>query len=154
MISETIHTFLISLSPFGESRVGIPYGIVSGLHPLWALAVGLAANLLVFPILTFLLEKFNMRFWKFKPYRRQSIKVAQRAKRGVGEKIRKYGFWGLMIFVMIPLPVTGAYAGTIAAYIFKLKRRHAFLAISIGLAISCCIMATGTYFGKLGFSLI
>ncbi len=154
MIAEVIQTFLISMSPFGESRVGIPFGIVSGLHPLWALGIGLFANILVFPIFMFLLDKFNVKLWRFKFYKEKSIKIAQRSKRGVGQKIQKYGFWGLMVFVMIPLPITGAYAASIAAYIFKLKRKHAFIAISIGLAISCGIMATGAYFGKMGLDQI
>jgi uncharacterized membrane protein len=154
MIAEVIQTFLISISPFGESRVGIPFGIVSGLHPLYALAIGLLANILVFPIFMLLLDKFNGKLWRFRFYKEKSVKIAQRSKRGVGKKIQKYGFWGLMVFVMIPLPVTGAYAASIAAYIFKLKRKHAFIAISIGLAISCGIMATGAYLGKVGMEQI
>lgn len=154
MISELIHTFLLSISPFGEARVGIPYGIMQGLHPLWAFSVGLAANLLVFPIFIWLINKFDMKLWRFRPYKRQSLRMARKAKTGVGAKIQKYGFWGLMIFVMIPLPVTGAYMGTIAAYIFKIKKRKAIAAISLGVFISCSIMALGAHFGKMGIELI
>ncbi len=91
-----------------------------------------------------------MKLWRFKFYKSHSVKIAQRAKRGSGKNIKKYGFWGLLLFVMIPLPVTGAYIGTIAAYVFKIKRKKAFIAISIGLIISCGIMVTGAYFGKIG----
>lgn len=150
MITELIQTFLLSISPLGESRVGIPFGILNGLHPMSALGIGLLANILVFPLLMFLLDSFNARLLQFKLYKRQSIKVAQRAKRGVGEKVKKYGFWGLMIFVMIPLPVTGAYVASIAAYVFNLKRKHSFIAITAGLIISCGIMATGAYFSMIG----
>lgn len=154
MISDLIETFLISISPFGEARVGIPYGIVQGLHPLLAFVVGLVANLLVFPLLTGLINAFDAKLWRFRPYKRQSIKIVRRAKTGVGAKIQKYGFWGLMVFVMIPLPVTGAYMGTIAAYIFKIRKRHAVVAIGLGVLISCSIMAAGSYFGKMGITLI
>lgn len=67
-------------------------------------------------------------------------------------KIQKYGFWGLMIFVMIPLPVTGAYMGTIAANIFKINRKKAMLAISLGLVVSCFLIAFGTQVSKLGIA--
>ena len=150
MIAELVHTFLLSISPFGEARVGIPYGILQGLDPIMVLAVGYLGNVLVFPILTFLLDKFNVRLWKFKLYKQHSVKIAQRAKKGSGSNIKKYGFWGLFIFVMIPLPITGAYIGTIAAYVFKMKRKQAFVAISLGLIISCGLMVTGAYLGKLG----
>ena len=140
MLNEFIHTFLLSLSPLGEARVGIPYGILKGLDPFLVLAVGYLGNVLVFPLLTFFLDKFNMKLWRFKFYKSHSVKIAQRAKKGSGKNIKKYGFWGLLLFVMIPLPVTGAYIGTIAA----------FIAISIGLIISCGIMVTGAYFGKMG----
>lgn len=146
-----LNTFGISLSPFGEARVGIPYGILNGIHPIWAFVIGLAANLLVYPIFMLLIDKFNIKLWKFHSYRKQSIRLSRRAKSLVGEQIRKYGFWGLMIFVMIPLPVTGAYMGTIAAYIFKIRRRKAVMAISIGVTISCLIVTIATYYGKMGF---
>jgi uncharacterized membrane protein len=48
------------------------------------------------------------------------------AKKSMGDKIQKHGFWGLMIFVMIPLPGTGAYMGTIAAALFKVERKKRF----------------------------
>ncbi|AWW29727.1 ligand-binding protein SH3 [Echinicola strongylocentroti] len=149
MINIIIHTFLLSISPFGESRVGIPYGVLNGLHPLTALGVGLIANLLVFPIMMFLIDNFNNRLWKYRMYKSQSVKLMRRAKSGVGDKIQKYGFWGLMMFVMIPLPFTGVYMGTIAAYIFKLPRASSFIAISIGAVISCLILAFGSHLGSL-----
>lgn len=154
MITDLLQIFLISISPFGEARVGIPYGVVLGAHPILAFTVGLGANLLVYPIFKFLLDNFDAKLWRFRPYRKQSVKFARKAKTGVGAKIQKYGFWGLMLFVMIPLPVTGAYMGTIASHVFKIRRRKAFAAISLGVIISCSIMATAAHFGKAGAALI
>ncbi|MGB0178371.1 MAG: COG2426 family protein [Owenweeksia sp.] len=154
MFSDIIHTFLLSISPFGEARVGIPFGIINGMHPLLAFTVGLIANLLVFPIFIFLLQRFNKNLWRFHLYRKHSLKLARRSKKLLGDKLNKYGFWGLMIFVMIPLPVTGAYMGTIAAYIFRLKPGKALTAVSLGVLISCTLVATGVYFGKKGIELI
>ena len=55
-----------------------------------------------------------------------------------------------MIFVMIPLPGTGAYVGTIAAAIFKINRQKAFWAVSLGVIISCIIMAIASHYGNMG----
>lgn len=150
MLEDIIHTFLISISPLGEARVGIPYGILQGLNPYLAFTVGLIGNLLVYPLMMLLIDTFNAKLWKYKQYKVQSVKLMRRTKKGIGDNIQKYGFWGLMIFVMIPLPFTGAYSGVIAAVIFKIDRKKAFLAISIGVLVACLLIAFGSYFGKMG----
>jgi uncharacterized membrane protein len=154
MTNLIISTFLFSISPFGEARFGILYGILNGLNPFAAFLIGMVANLLIFPLVMFLLGAFNARLWKCKLYRKGALKLMRRAKNGVGKEIQKYGFWGLMIFVMIPLPVTGAYMASLAAYIFKIQRKQAFVAISLGVIISCLIMATGVHYGILGISML
>lgn len=150
MIADIIFTILFSLSPLGEARVGIPYGIFNGIPPVLAFALGLGANLLVCPMIYGLVKAFDKKMWRYHLYRQQSVNLSRRARNIVGENIRKYGFWGLMIFVMIPLPATGAYIGTIAAILFKIPKRKSFSAISLGVVISCLIVAFATYYGQLG----
>ena len=77
--------------------------------------------------------------------------MARRAKVGAGKNVKKYGFWGLMIFVMIPLPGTGVYAGTIAGYLFGMERKQAFLANTIGIFFSCLIVWISTILAMEGF---
>lgn len=150
MLETLIYTFLLSISPLGEARAGIPYAVLNGSPLAWAFAVGLIANLLIFPILIWLIDITSERLWPSRVYRRSVIHFSKRAKRGVGADIQKYGFWGLMIFVMIPLPGTGAYMGTLAAYILKVDRGKALLAISLGVFVSCSLMAAGSYLGTMG----
>lgn|SRR5690554_2899162 len=154
MIQDIIYTFLISISPLGEARVGIPYGILKGINTYVAILIGLTGNLLVYPLMMLLIDTFNAKLWKYKQYKVRSVQLMRRTKKGIGDKIQKYGFWGLMIFVMIPLPFTGAYSGVIAAVIFKISRKKAFLAISIGIFISCLIIGFGSHFGKMGLERI
>lgn len=153
MFVDIVVTFLLSISPLGEGRVGIPYGIINDLHPVVALVVGTVANLLVFPILYVLIESFNKKLWNFHFYRKYVIKLARRSKKLMGENIQKYGVWGLMVFVMIPLPGTGAYMGTIAASIFNIRKREAFIAVSVGIIISSIVIATGTHYSMLGIKM-
>lgn len=148
-----IYTFLLSISPFGEARLGIPYAVLNNIHWIPAFGIGLIANLLVYPLLMWLIDTFNIKLWSYKPYKKSVVRLSQMAKKGVGPNIQKYGFWGLMIFVMIPLPGTGAYMGTIAAAIFKINRRQAFFAISLGILISCIAMVVLSYFGNMGLQL-
>ena len=137
MLKDIIFTFLISFSPFGEARVGIPYGIEhTDLTLIWVFLIALSANLLVFPLFYRVIEFFNNHFLKSKWYKKAAIYLSLRARRKTGAVVQKYGAIGLMIFVMIPLPFTGAYIGTIAAYIFKINYKKALLAINIGVLIA------------------
>ncbi|MBR9860769.1 small multi-drug export protein [bacterium] len=146
MLSDILGTFAISLSPLGESRVGIPYGVLNGLPVFWAFVIGLSANLLVFPVFNFLINRLDQKLWRFHFYRGMSLRMMRRSKRMLGQQIQKYGFWGLMVFVMIPLPVTGAYMGVIGSKVFSIKSKQAFLAISIGVTISASIIAAFSHF--------
>jgi len=145
MFPDILFTFLISLSPFGEARAGIPYGELNGLPILLVFAIGLAANLLIFPLFYRAIEFSKKYFSKNEFYKKSVIYLSSRAKSRTKTMIKKYGVWGLMVFVMIPLPVTGAYTGTIAAYLFRISYKKSLIAISIGVTISS-IMVTSFMF--------
>lgn len=146
MLQEYIIAILWSLSPFGEAKVGIPYGMLQGLNVYIVLVTCLIANILIFPIMMFFLEKVNQYFLHWRFYKKSAIWVAKRAKKGTGSKVEKYGFWGILIFVMIPLPGTGVYAGSIASYLFNIDKKQAFLANTLGITLSCLIIWTTTFF--------
>ena len=137
MLKDILFTFLISFSPFGEARVGIPYGIEhTDIALIWVFIIALSANLLVFPLFYRLIEFFNNHFLKSKWYRKAAIYLSLRARKKTAVVVQKYGAIGLMIFVMIPLPFTGAYIATIAAYIFKINYKKSLLAINVGVLIA------------------
>jgi len=142
MLQDILFTFLISFSPFGEARAGIPYGELNGLPIMLVFIVGLLANLLVFPIFYRAIEMANKHLWKNPLYKKTALYLALRARTKTKEVIKKYGVWGLMIFVMIPLPVTGAYIGTIAAFIFGISYQKSLIAISSGVTISSIMVAS------------
>lgn len=142
MIQHIILTFLISISPFGEARAGIPYGELNGLPIFLVFAVGLTANLLVFPLFYKAIEISNRHFLKNKLYKKSALYLSTRARTKTQTIIKKYGVWGLMIFVMIPLPITGAYIGTIAAYIFGINYKKSLIAISTGIIISSAMVTS------------
>ena len=145
MFQDILFTFLISFSPFGEARAGIPYGEIVGLPILLVFIIGLTANLLVFPIFYRAIEFSNKHFFKNKYYKKSAIYLSSRARTKTKTVIKKYGVWGLMVFVMIPLPVTGAYIGTIAAYIFGISYRKSLIAISSGITISSIMVTAFMY---------
>lgn len=139
-MKEIFIAMLWSISPLGEAKVGLPYALLNGGDIYLSYIVCVFANILVFPLMIFFLNYLNHYFFKLKFYKRAAIYVGKRTKTGVGNNIKKYGFWGLLVFVMIPLPGTGVYTGTIAAYLFKMDKKPAFLANSIGIIISTTII--------------
>ena len=150
MFETILYTFLLSISPFGEARAGIPYAILNDINIVLAFLVGTVGNTLIYPLLMWLIDTFSQKLWPFRPYKKSVVFLSKRARKIAGANVQKRGFWGLMVFVMVPLPGTGAYMGTIAANLFKIERKRAFLAISLGVFFSSLIMAAGTYLGSLG----
>ena len=144
MINDIIVAMLWSISPFGEAKVGIPFAILNGVNYYIAFTVCFAANVMVFPVMQYFLNYTNRHLLKWRFYKKSAIYVARKAKIGAGKNVQKYGFYGLLLFVMVPIPGTGVYAGTIAAWILGLERKRAFIAITIGIYLSCVIVWTIT----------
>ena len=105
-----------------------------------AFIVALAGNLLVFPLFSQVLKLSNKYLWKSRRYKKSAVFLTRKAKKGTQSSIQKYGIWGLLVFVMIPLPVTGAYSGTIAAFVLQMDYKKSFLAISAGVTVALLIM--------------
>ncbi len=138
---EEITTVLVATLPIFELRLAVPLGIIKfNLPPLQVYFLSLLGNMLVvLPLLLFFKYFFhqleNLKFvgkffkWWFQRVERKS-KIVER-----------WGFWGLALFVSIPLPVTGAWTGTVAATLFEMRIKKAFLAIFVGVALAGIIMS-------------
>lgn len=140
--------------PIAELRGGIPYAISNDIDPLTAYVICVGANLLAFPIVFFFLGVLHPVFMKVKLYENLFDKFVIRTRNKIEKKIEKWGFWGLMIFVMIPLPVTGAYTGSFAAWLFNIKKRQAFLAVSFGVIIAGIIVLAISVTGAEAFNFL
>ena len=142
MFPEWFQIFFGSMIPWIESRYIIPYAIwESGLNwPLWqAVPLAILGNMLPIPfILLFFkfIEKFlrRFKFW---------IKIMdwlfERTRERADSKIRRYETLGLLVFVAIPLPFTGAWTGSLIAYLFDLKFSKSLITIFIGVLIAATI---------------
>jgi len=101
----------------------------------------MAANISV-PIIAFIfLETLHKLFYKIPQYQKFFDKFVENARKKVHSKVEKYGYWGLMVFVAIPLPATGAWTGTLGAWVLGLSRKKAFLAIAGGVVIAGLIVS-------------
>ena len=141
-MTDYIYSIILSMMPIAELRGGIPYALYNGIHPVTAYIMCCLANIMAFPIVYFFMGFFHDIFnKKISWYANLFEKIVVRTRAKVGDNIEKWGFWGLMVFVMVPLPVTGAYTGSFAAWIFGIEKRKGFLAIVSGVLIAGLIVS-------------
>ena len=139
---------LLSMMPVLELRAGIPYGILaSGLHYLLIYLIAVTANLLVIPVGFFFLDFVHERLMPIRIYARIFGTFVERTKKKVGPQVSRFGHLGLLALVAIPLPVTGAYTATLAAWLFGMERKKSIIAISAGVAIAGIIVTAVTLTG-------
>ena len=124
---------LVTVLPISELRVGIPLGISLGLDPWFTFFAAIVANALIFFPVFFALRLFYDKFLSRIPlFDRYLDNLRKRGK----PKVDKYGFWGLFLFVAVPLPLTGAYTGTILAWLLDVDWRRAFPAVGVGVIVA------------------
>lgn len=132
MMFEFLYLILITLVPWIELRGSIPYGISLGLDPLIVFLVCVSTNvLLLFPTFFFL-----EHFFSFVKHWRIVEKLVNKTQRKASHYVNRWGFLGLVLFVLIPWPGTGAYSGAMAAYLLGIPKKEAFKAITLGVFIA------------------
>jgi len=149
-ISQGLIVVIISALPVLELRGALPVAI-NLFHMEWYQAFYLAVigNLLPVPFLLLFLESLAKVVSKVTLGKKLVNWVFERTRRR-GAVIEKYERIGLMLFVAIPLPVTGAWTGSVAAFLFGLKFRYAFLSILFGVIIAGGIVTSLCLLGWLG----
>lgn len=144
-MNPVLWAILLSMTPVIEMQGGIPVMIAGG-YPIWvALAVCLAANIAVVPILYFFLEVIHKRFMHINhTYQSFFDKIMERTRKQTHKLVEKYGVYGVIILVALPGPGTGAYTATLASWFFGMNKWKAFFAISIGMFIASLIILAAT----------
>lgn len=134
---------VLSVLPISELRGGIIYGVTTGL-PLLPVAVlcTLANVLLVIPLYYFL-DFFYDELMKIKIFKNYVNKTHKK----ISAAVNKYGFWGLTLFVAVPLPMTGAYTAMVGSFILGLSPKKSMLATALGVLIAGIIVSLILYTG-------
>lgn len=144
---ETV-IFAISLMPILELRGGLLAATLLHVDFFKALAICITGNVLPIPIILIFLEKILKLFEK----RKVTKKIVTWLEKKVDSKrsqIDKYGYLGLILFVGIPLPGTGAWTGSLLAIMLGLNKKKSFICILIGVLLAAVIMSIVSY-GILG----
>ena len=148
MINPIIESIFCSLLPIIELRGGIPLAVYRGISIYSAFIICVMANSFVIPLVFFFLDNLHGIFMQNRYYNKIFNKYIEN-KRDLLEKHidTKWEFIALMLLVGIPLPVTGAYTGTLLAWFFEVPRKRAYLALTIGIIIAGIIVSLVVLFG-------
>ena len=136
--------FIISLFPILECRGGMIAASLLGVDYWLAAIISAVGNLLPIPFIFLFIEKiFNlMKKTKFLGKIVNKLEAKAMSK---SEKITKYKRWGLLLFVGIPLPGTGAWTGALIAVLLKLNLKDSVISIFLGVIMATGIMSFITY---------
>lgn len=145
--SDEVIVISIATLPIFELRIAIPFAIhhyEMGWKKSYLLAI--LGNFLPIPFILLIL-KYGVNFLMRIAFFRKFFEWLFARTRKKGKLIKKYEELGLILFVMIPLPITGAWTGSVAAYLFGIKFVPSLICIFIGI---CCAGIIVTIFSLLG----
>lgn len=147
-VSEEVVVFIISMCPFLELRGGLLAASLLKVPILKAIPISIIGNIIPIPFILFFIRAIFAWMKKFKIFRGLIERLENRAMSKSG-KVTQYEFMGLVLFVGIPLPGTGAWMGSLIAALLEMDIKKAVVAELIGIAIATVIMSFVSY-GLLG----
>ena len=133
---EFCFTAMVSMIPVAELRLGIPFGVARGL-PVWAACLAaVLGNMLPVPFIVVYIRRIFQWMRRRLPWLNSLVDKLERKAHLNGQTVTKYKYLGLLIFVAIPLPGTGAWTGSLAAAFLDMPLRKALPSIFAGIVIA------------------
>jgi uncharacterized membrane protein len=149
-IAQPLIVVIISALPIVELRGALPIAInVFHMPWYWAYFLAVIGNMLPVPILLLFFESLAKIVSKVEPGKKLVDWVFRHTRRHE-KMIQKYEWLGLMLFVAIPLPMTGAWTGSIIAFILGMRFTYAFLSILCGVIIAGAVVTSLCLLGWVG----
>ncbi len=145
-LSIELTVLLTAAMPIIELRGAIPVGISLGLSPIHATVISFIGSMIPVPFILFTIKPVFNYLKKTKMFMKLIHKLTDRSINNNGGRIQKYGAWGLVLIVAIPLPGTGVWSGSLAAALLNIRFKWAFPAILAGnfiAAIAIMILSNG-----------
>lgn len=147
-VSKEIVVFIISMIPILELRGGLIVSKLLQVPITTAIPICIVGNIIPIPFILLFIKQVFKWMKKIKLFRGLIERLEKRAM-SKSDNIKRYEFWGLALFVGIPLPGTGAWTGSLIAALLDIDFKKAILAELLGIAIATIIMSFLSY-GLLG----
>lgn len=146
-------TIFLAFLPISELRGAIPFALAHGAPWPAAYLVAVSVNALVAPAVWIFLSTFHRLFLRMAWYRSFFDRFVERARAKVHAGVEKWGWLGIALFVAVPLPITGAYTGTLGAWVLGLSKRRTLPAVVVGVLISGAVVTAVSVLGLAAFDL-
>lgn len=144
-LPHEVVVLIISMIPIIELRGGIPVASLIGFSLPKAFALCILGNMIPVPLILWFITPVFSWLKKRKIFRPLVEKLEARSLGKKSDRIRKYEFWGLVLFVGIPLPGTGAWTGSLIASLLNIKKSKAILAVFCGVLLASVIIGLFSY---------
>lgn len=135
-----VYGIILSVLPIGELRAGIPVAIAGGTPILTAAGICTLVNILIIPVIFLFLNTLHKLFMRIGLYRKLFDRIILKIRHKIEHHVNTWGYIGLMLFVAIPLPGSGAYTGCLGAWVLGLNQKKSSVAIALGVIIAAILV--------------
>lgn len=143
-LGKCVSVFIVSMLPIIELRGGMIAAALLNLSLVKGFIICFLGNILPVPFILWFIRKILEWMRNVKCFKKIVKWLDKKVENKKGQ-IEKFGFWGLVAFVGIPLPGTGAWTGTLIAAMLDMDKKKAFLAALVGVLVAGVIMAVFSY---------
>jgi uncharacterized membrane protein len=149
-LTTLLWTALLSFLPISELRGGIPFALARGIPWYWAYPFAVGINILAAPACWIFLSTIHKLFMKTAWYQGLFNRFVERARVKLQGGVEKWGWLGVAAFVAVPLPATGAWTGTLGAWVLGLGKGRTMAAVSLGVLAAGAIVTAVVLLGIQG----
>jgi uncharacterized membrane protein len=148
-----IFTAVLSFMPISELRGAIPFAVANGIPWHWAYLYAVTLNALVAPFCWLFLATVHKLLYGTVPeegfcwYKNFFDHFVEKARNKLSKEFEKWGWIGIALFVAIPLPITGAWTGTLGAWVLGVSKKRTMAAVIIGVIIAGVIVTAVVVLG-------
>lgn len=150
-MSKELIVFIVSMLPILELRGGIIAGFAMQMQWLPTFIIAFIGNLVPIPFIL-LFIRYIFKILKKTPLRSFVAWCERKAEKN-SDQIRKYAYWGLFLFVAVPLPTTGAWTGALISVLLNMDPKKTFPVIVVGVFTAGIVVSLLSFglLGSLGF---
>ncbi|MDR2731048.1 MAG: small multi-drug export protein [Treponema sp.] len=146
-------TAILSFMPVSELRGAIPFAIAHDVPWYWAYLYAAVLNAFVAPVCWIFLATIHKLLYGTAPekgilwYKNFFDRTVERARKKLSDVVEKWSWLGIAVFVAVPLPLTGAWTGTLGAWILGVSKKRTMLAVIIGVITAGAIVSAVVILG-------
>jgi uncharacterized membrane protein len=146
-------TAVLAFMPISELRGAIPFAIANNIPWYWAFLFSAVLNALVAPVCWLFLATLHKLLYGttaekgIRWYKNFFDRFIEHARKKLSGGVEKWGWLGIAVFVAIPLPITGAWTGTLGAWVMGFSKRRTMLAVILGVLTAGTIVTAVVLLG-------